>query len=202
MIVDYRQRFLLIGYLGCFAACAIVLQLLSGKHPSVEGSPIDNFTSALLWMTSLVCLLIAGQLLEQRLRALMWLFLCAVFAFLAIDEMYAFHELSEHVVGDDDHIKLLQWVLTGVALVVIGRAERIPSAVRRILAVGYGIHGVYILVDLGDGGYFRIPYVSLSKLQWVEELLEISAMSFYFAGFLLLLCTITSFGRRGPDTTV
>jgi len=201
MIVEYRQRLLLVGYLGCFAACAIVLQLLSGKHPNVEGSPIDNFTSALLWMTSLVCLLIAGQRLEQRPRALMWLFLCAVFAFLAIDEMYAFHERSEHVLGDDDHVKLLQWVLTGVALVVIGRVERIVAAVRRTLVVGYVIHGVYLVIDLGDGGYFRIPYVSLSQLQWVEELLEISAMSFYFAGFLLQFGSVINFGRRGLDTT-
>lgn len=201
MAVEYRQRLLLVGYLGCFVACAIVLQFLSGKHPNVEGSPIDNFTSALLWMTSLVCLLIAGLRLEQRPRALMWLLLCAVFAFLAIDEMYAFHERAEHVVGDDDHVKLLQWVLTGVALVVIGRVERVAQPVRRTLVVGYVIHGIYLLTDLGDGGYFRIPYVSLNHLQWLEELLEISAMSVYFTGFLLLLGSAAGFGRRGHRET-
>ena len=201
MIVEYRQRLLVVGYLGCFVACAIVLQVLSGKHPNVEGSPIDNLTSALLWMTSLVCLLIAGLRLEQRPRALMGLLLCAVFAFLAIDEMYAFHERSEHVLGDDDHVKLLQWVLTGAALVVIGWVERLAPQVRRTLVVGYVIHGVYLLTDLGDGGYFRIPYVSLSQLQWLEELLEISAMSVYFAGFLLFLGSAASFVRRGHRET-
>ena len=201
MIGEFRQRLLLVGYLGCFVACAIVLQFLSGKHPNVEGSPIDNFTSALLWMTSLVCLLMAGLRLEQRPRAFMWLFLCAVFAFLAIDEMYAFHERSEHVLGDDDHVKLLQWVLAGVALAVIGRVEQVTPPVRRTLVIGFVIHGVYLLTDLGDGGYFRIPYVSLYWLQWLEELLEISAMSFYLAGFLLLLGSATNSGRRGHRDT-
>ncbi len=209
MVGEHRQRWLLVGYLFCFVACAIFLQYLSGKRPNVEGSPLDNFTSALLWMTSLVCLLIAGLRLDERPRALMWLFLCAVFAFLAIDEMYAFHERSEHVIGDDDHVKLLQWVLTGVALAVIGRVEQVAQHVRRTLVTGYVIHGIYILTDLGDGGYFTIPYVSLSHLQWTEELLEISAMSFYFAGFLLLLGSVAGSGRRchgesdrGPDATV
>jgi len=197
VIVENRQRLLLVGYLVCFVSCAVVLQFLSGKHPSIEGTPIDNFTSALLWMTSLVCLLIAGLRLEQRPRALMWLFLCAVFAFLAIDEMYAFHERSEHVIGDDDHVKLLQWVLTGGALAVIGRVEQVAQSVRRTLFIGYVIHGIYLLVDLGDGGYFTIPYIGLKQLQWLEELLEISAMSFYFAGFLFLLASTTSLGRLG-----
>jgi len=199
--VEKLQRLLLVGYLGCFVACAVFLQLLSGEHPRVEGSPIDNFTSALLWMTSLVCLLIAGRRLEQRPRALMWLLLCAVFAFLAIDEMYAFHERSEHVIGDDDHVKLLQWVLTGVALVVIARVERMASPARRALVVGYVIHGIYVLIDLGDGGYFRIPLLSLSQLEWLEELLEISAMSVYFTGFLLLLGSAVGLGFRGHRDT-
>lgn len=201
MFVEFRQKLLLVGFLGCFVACAIILQHLSGKHPRIEGSPIDNFTSALLWMTSLVCLLLASLYLEQRPRALMWLFLCAVFAFLAIDEMYAFHERSEHIVGDDDHVKLLQWVLTWVALVIIGRVEQATPPVRRTLVTGYVIHGIYLLTDLGDGGYFRIPYVSLNHLQWLEELLEISAMSFYFAGFLFLFGSASNFGRRGHRDT-
>jgi len=84
---------------------------------------------------------------------------------------------------------------------VIGRVEQAVPPVRRTLIVGYVIHGVYLLTDLGDGGYFRIPFVSLYRLQWFEELLEISAMSFYFAGFLLLLDSTTSFGRRGHRET-
>jgi hypothetical protein len=122
--------------------------------------------------------------------------LTAGFAFLAIDEMYAFHERSEQLIGDDDHLKLLQWFVAGAALLVISRVERVAMRWSHPLILGYIVHGIYILVDLGDGGYFTFPVLALGQLQWIEELLEIGAMSLYLAGFLLLLGRVVGPGRE------
>jgi hypothetical protein len=39
----------------------------------------------------------------------------------------------------------------------------------------------------GDGDFFDIRFGHPDVLRWIEEYLEISAMSFYFAAFMLIL---------------
>jgi len=58
-----------------------------------------------------------------------------------------------------------------------------------------------VVTDLGDGDYFRIPWVARTQLVWIEELLEISATSFYLAGLLLLLVCIAA-AIQGDSTSV
>ena len=43
------------------------------------------------------------------------------------------------------------------------------------------------LVEVGDGDYFRIWWVSKAALRWSEELFEILALAAYLAAFLTIL---------------
>ena len=137
-------------------------------------------------MSSLISLLMADLLRIEGRRSWLWLAVSAGLALLALDELFALHEQTSRLVGDDDHIKVLQWFLAGGVIYLIDRFERSSSRTRIAFVIGYILHGFYVLSDIGDGDYFRISYASMSQLRWAEEYLELFALTAYCVVFIFL----------------
>jgi hypothetical protein len=176
---------LLLLFLACYALCAGFFQARSETPPWEDGSPIEYFTSGLLWMLSLIGLLIADTQPRWHWRFFFWLASSAAFAVLAMDEIFQFHEQTGRVAGDDDHSQVIQWVGAGAVLSFIDRIERPTRRARWAIFVGFFFHSLYMLVEIGDGDYFRLPVGRQPIMGWVEEFLELFALASYFVGFTL-----------------
>ncbi len=179
---------LLLGaFLLCLIGAAIVFQARSDMPPSAERSPIEYFTAALLWQLSLIALLAAVRHRFLGLGFLGWMLASAALGGLAIDEIFAFHERTSAVAGNDDYAKVVLWLGSGVVLALMARFERLPQPYAAALVLGYLLQSAYILVELGDGDVFRLPGLSEMTLAWAEELLELlflAAYAFGLAGVL------------------
>lgn len=57
---------------------------------------------------------------------------------------------------------------------------------RRAIFTGYLFHSLYILVELGDGEFFRIPFLSIHLLKWSEEFFELFFLASYLLAFVLI----------------
>ena len=171
-----------------FIFSATIFQIKSTIPPWIDRSPIEYFTSSLLWMLSLSTLLIATQRSKKSWKLYFWLAAVAGLSFLAIDEIFAIHELTEkHGIANDDHLKIFQFIFAGIALYIVTRIEHPPTKTKISFIFGYVFHALYIFTDLGDGDYFRVPVVSLEQLRWAEEFFELFTLTLYCIGFVYLL---------------
>ena len=158
---------------------------------------MEYFTVGLLWMLSLTCLLKVGMFGGSTRRMVLWTAMCVALALLAIDEALEFHEVMDETVGDDDHFKVILWLLTGAFLYVLHRLEGAPRRAAAPLIVGYLFHSLYILSEIGDGDYFHFPGVSLTALKWGEESCELFFLAAYLVAFLIYL----GYGQTGVSAT-
>lgn len=180
-------------YFLVFVVCAIFFQARSSVPPWKDGSPIEYFISSVLWMLSLTCLLIAMENLNAKGKTLFWLAASAALAVLAMDEIFAYHEHTEQLLGDDDYFKIALVLMAGGVLYFISRLEATPWPVARVLLAGYLVQVLWILDDMGDGDFFRLPF-PIHVLWWAEEFLELLSMTIYLLGFQALYAHIR--GRR------
>ncbi len=186
--VDLRSRRLtlvthLVLNLG-YVICAVIFQILSSVRPSSEAAPLEFFTRSLLWMLSLICLLIANR--SRSWKLLFWLMACVALAVLAIDERFEFHEQTgRRGWFDDDYFKIVSWAAAAVVLFVIFRMERPARFALGALILGYAFHTLYLLTELGDGEFFRLP-APKRTIRWVEEICELLFLASYLVGFVLI----------------
>ena len=75
------------------------MQIKSGEVPWEPAAPIDSFSAGFLWMTCVVCVLIAFRRIDDVLRLGFWSLGGLGFM---IDEVMEFHEQTSFAVGDDD----------------------------------------------------------------------------------------------------
>ena len=182
-----KQRLgLLLGIVALVHLLGWTMQIKSGEVPWEPAAPIDSFSAGFLWMTCVVCVLIAFRRIDDVLRLGFWSLGGLGFMALAIDEVMEFHEQTSFAVGDDDYIKILAWVLTAAALWAIGKLEPGHRLAQRVLWLGYVFHCLYTLVEMGDGEFFTLPMPRVTLL-WTEEILEMLALSCYFVGMTLML---------------
>jgi hypothetical protein len=177
---------LLLLYFAAFVFSAVYFQTGSDTPPWKDGSPVEYFTAASLWMSSLICLLTAELFFGEPKRLLFWLAASAGLALLGIDEIFALHEKTAGIVGDDDHIKVLQWFIAGGVIYYIARFEASTSRAKTMFIVGYVLHSIYLLTDIGDGDYFEMPFLSLAQLKTAEEYLELTTLTTYCFGLIFL----------------
>ena len=128
----------------------------------------------------------AENLLAETRRSLLWLAISAGLALLALDELFGFHERTGTLIGDDDHLKVLQWFFAGAAIYWINRFERSSLRTTLFFVSGFILHGLYILTDVADGDYFDVSLLSRSQLKTSEEYLELLALTAYCMGFISL----------------
>ncbi len=180
------SSYLWVPYFAVYIFCAIFFQVRSGLDPWDEASPIEDFTRPLLWLLSVLSLLIADCYRLNHWRSWAWLLGSAAIALMALDETFQFHERSEQFTGDDDHMKFAEWVLAGIGVYIIHLISVPCKYARRALVIGFVFHTCYILVDVGDGDYYRLPFGTITELRWVEEYLELVALLSYSLGILSL----------------
>jgi hypothetical protein len=182
----HPRTYLLLLYFGCYILCGTYIQVHSDKPPWFDGSPLESFTGTLLWLSSFTSLLIADALRSNRWKSWLWLVISAGLAFVALDEIFVFHEQTLYYVGDDDHVKVLQWLVAGGGVYFIHRVGVSSFKARISFVTGYILHTFYVTSDVGDGDYFRIPFASITQLAWAEEYFELFSLTAYFLGFLFL----------------
>ena len=56
------------------------------------------------------------------------------------------------------------------------------------MLAGLAVHFTYLIVDLGDGDYFRLP-IAIGSLSWIEEYLELTSSALYFSALFVLAGT-------------
>ncbi len=138
-------------------------------------------------MLSLLCMLNAFRHPDVRAKQSAWLVACAALSVLAMDEYFGAHEFVERTQDiDDDHFKVVLWLMTAGVLSFICLAERVFRRITYTLLTGYGFHSLYILVEVGDGDYFRLPFASVHQLKYAEELFELLFLSLYWLGLVTL----------------
>ncbi len=147
----------LLAFVAVIIFIAVRFQILSGISPSNESSPLEFFTRGLLWMLSLTCLLIANRYRSWKL--VFWLAGCAALAALAIDERFEFHEQTgRRGWFDDDWFKIVSWAGAAVVLYLIVRMEQPSRFAIGAIILGYVFHTLYIIVEMGDGEFFTLPF--------------------------------------------
>jgi hypothetical protein len=173
-------------YFAMYFFCAIFFQVLSGLDPLDEASPLEDFTLPLLWMLSVVCVLISECYQFNHWRNWMWILGAIFIGFVALDESFQFHERTAKIVGDDDHMKVAEWFIAIIGIGIIHLISVPCSYARKALLIGFLFHTCYILVDVGDGDYYTLPFGSVTQWRWIEELLELTALINYTLGMLSL----------------
>lgn len=173
--------FLLTGYVLCAA-------LWAGTDITAyaDGAVFERFVAGVLWVTCVVCLLIA-RARRAWIRAV-WVAVALGFATLALDELLMWHEQAADAMelGTNDHLQVLQLGVAAAGLLGLDWLERLPTASRWRLAGGFGLHVLWILTEVGDGDYFRIPVEPVEVLWVAGEYLEFGALIFYLLGLMAL----------------
>lgn len=177
----WSQERVVAGYLLVLVIVALISQAMSSIPPPSEGSPIEFFTSGLLWMTSLVSLLSAFRASPRLAESVFWFALSAGLAALAIDEGLAIHERTERIGVNDDLAKIVIWIAVPL---VLHRVFKLGGnrTVRNAFVAGFAWHTLYILVEIGDGEFFQLPFAN-ERLKAAEEVLELLFLACYMFGF-------------------
>ncbi|MFN0194503.1 MAG: hypothetical protein ACKVP5_21440 [Aestuariivirga sp.] len=173
-------------FLTAYAAAAVAFQLISKIPPWVDGAPVDIMNGTLIWMTCLIALMMSFLTSGRGISSLIWLAGSAALGVVALDEMFGMHEHASKI-RDDDDPKILMAIGAGVALTTLVRVEKIRGAPLALLIIGFVIHCLYLLSDLGDGDFLDLTFGNPDGLRILEEVLEFSAMSAYLAAFVLVL---------------
>ena len=181
---QHRERLILLYlliFLVPYFAATTVFQLRWDQPVHTEGSPFDRMNGGLLWLASVMALMNAVLRGEDLRRSALWLLGTAAIAVVALDELFALHEYSERVTGDDDHPKLVLLLCACVAVYVLNKLEKLHHIALLLIIGGLSAHFVYLFVEFGDGDFFELP-LSKVTLRWIEEYMELTASGFYFSG--------------------
>ena len=174
----WRNPDLLLGaFLVVFVISALIAQSRSLIPASEEGSPIEAFTSGLLWIIAMFGLMRTAEALRTRNHLVFWLVFTAGIGALAVDEIAGLHESTEPSFNDD-WVKVVLWLATPVVLWFIARIETATLTSKVAMVVGYVFHTAYLVVETGDGEVFSIG-IAAENLKTSEEIFELLFLSFY-----------------------
>lgn len=196
--------YLLLLFFLIYFICAILLQIRSHQLPSAGGSVMDIFIGSLLMTISIISILIAIQRLNRIPKLFIWLCISAAAGALAIDEWFEFHEYTDFVkggwwaFGEDDYIKIALWLCVGVGIYILHTLETLSKEVFVMFLIGFLFQFFYLVVEMGDGEFFTLP-LSLNKLRWGEEILELFFVESYLLGLLLFHQKLYSRSKRSPN---
>lgn len=184
--ITSRPGVLLACFLACYAAATVAFQSIS-KIPSwVDGSPVDIMNGSMIWMTCLAALMMSFVRSGKPLLSLIWLAGAGALGIVALDELFGMHEHASKI-RDDDDPKILMALGAGVALSILVYVEKIRRAPLALLIIGFALHCIYLMTDLGDGDFFDITFGNSDRLRVTEELFEFAAMNAYLSAFVLFL---------------
>lgn len=171
----------LLSFLIIYGACALMFQL-GGATPSWgPSSALEAFSAGLFAMIALVTLGLARK--ATGWRAAYWFASSLAIAALGLDELFELHEAVElPILSEADHLKVALWLGAAGSLAVVHWMERPPRRAQAAMALGYALHTVYLILETGDGGYFRLP-MSAGLRDIGEELAILGMLSAYLISF-------------------
>lgn len=172
------------AFFAVYVVVALAAQAVSAIPASEEGSAIEAFTSGLLWMLALFGLLAASTSTDRLGRLGFWVAFTAALGALAVDEIVGVHERTEPNLNDD-WVKIVLWIGTPFVLVAISRMLDADRPTNLAWIAGYVFHTAYLLVELGDGEFFDLPFAE-STLKGAEEVFELFFLAAYAFGFWLV----------------
>lgn len=94
----------------------------------------------------------------------------------------------------DDFGNILAWFFTGGALVLMMRKTWLPARARRFLHLGFALQSIGLIADLGDGGIFDAPQLSMILMGDLDEILDMLFLVAYCLGLSLFLRQMLSDG--------
>jgi len=167
-------------FLTIYLACALMFGLGGATPEWGPDSLLEAFSAGLFGMLAVTALVLARQAGGWR-RAFWVVSMIALVAF-ALDEVLEVHEsVGLGLAGDP--FKVLLWVGAGGALAFVHWLERPSRGAQRAMLLGFVLHGLYLVAEVGDGGYFRLPYLSEQSRELIEGLAELSMLSAYLLAF-------------------
>ena len=168
------------SFLLVYAACAFVFQLGGATPRWGPASPLEAFCAGLFGMLAWMSLLLA--LRTSGWRRVFWLASLTGLAALGVDELFDLHE-SSRIGHAADHLKVGLWIGAAGALAVVCWIERPSRGARAAMLLGFFMHSSYLALEIGDGGYFRLPLLSTATLELGEGLCELAMLSAYLYAF-------------------
>jgi hypothetical protein len=168
-------------FLAVYVACALLFQL-GGATPSWgPSSSLEAFSAGLLGMLAALCLVLMRR--AAGWHRLFWLVSCLALALLGLDEFFELHESTALGRGGNaEALKVALWIGAAGALFLVLRFERPTRAARLAMCAGYGLHTLYLVAELGDGGAYRLP-IGEGGLRVAEDLLELAMLTAYLFAF-------------------
>jgi len=169
------------SYLQVYVACAILFQL-GGATPSWgPSSLIEASCAGLFVMLAVTCLALMGR--SSGYHRGFWLASCLALTLLGVDEFFELHEsLSASFLSQTDHLKVLLWIGAGGGLALVHWLERPSRSAQWAMLVGFAMHTLYLLVEVGDGGYYQLP-LTPEVTRLTEEIFELLMLSAYLFAF-------------------
>ena len=166
---------------------ANLLQLPNPEGMGRPGSIFDYFTSILLWFLSLASFSLGARPQNLYWRRLFWFAASLGMAILAMDEILEIHERTSRGYGvNDDYYKVFLWMCAGIAIVILVKMEKPASNIIRMLAFGYFLNSVYMVVELADELGFEYSRGFTDFLRYTEEELEMLFLMTYLVAFVYL----------------
>jgi len=87
----------------------------------------------------------------------------------------------------DDFGNILAWFFTGGALALMMRKAWLPARAQRFLHIGFALQSISLMADLGDGGIFDAPRLSIILMGDIDEILDMLFLVAYCLGLSLFL---------------
>ncbi len=169
----------ILSFLTVYVACALLFQL-GGATPSWgPGSSLEAFSAGLFAMLAVMALVLAKR--TAGWHKAFWVASFCALAALGADEVFELHESGSAGLATD-HLKVGLWIGAAGALAIVHWLERPSRGAQAAMAVGYALHTVYLVAELGDGGYFNLPLAE-ATLELSEGIAEVLMLSAYLLAF-------------------
>jgi hypothetical protein len=169
------------SFLQVYVACAVLFQLGGATPAWGPSSLLEACCAGLFGMLAVVCLTLMRR--SSGYSRGFWLVSGAALILLGVDEFFELHEsLAVEFLSQTDHLKVLLWVGAGGGLALVHWIERPSRSAQWAMLLGFAMHTLYLLVEVGDGGYYQLP-LSAEVTRLTEEILELLMLSAYLFAF-------------------
>ena len=172
-------------FLAIYLAFALIVQVVGATPAWGPQSSLEALCAGLFMMLAMTAVLLSRETVGWH--RWFWLASGGALVVLGLDEFFEIHEsIGLGGPGQADHLKLALWVGAGAAFAVVHWLER-PSRLCQVsMATGLLMHTLCMVVEVGDGGYFRLP-LSPGAATFLEDLFELLMLSAYLFAFDTIL---------------
>lgn len=170
------------SFLLIYIACAVMFQLGGATPDWGPQSSLEAFSAGLFGMLAWMALVLAKR--KHAASRAFWIASFVALVILGLDEFFEIHESIQLGTGSEsDHLKVGLWLGAAGALALVHWLERPSRGAQMAMAMGYAAHTLYLVAEVGDGGYFHMPGVSAATTALAEDVFELLMLSMYLFAF-------------------